>query len=357
MRMANRERPSKGRVLITGGAGYVGSHVNKLLHRLGYDTVVYDNLACGHRECCKWGDFVFGDLADRGALTALLERNPIKAVMHFAAYTCVAESVESPETYYRNNVANTVNLLDAMIAHGVRFLVFSSTCAVYGNPGQIPISEEHPLTPISPYGRSKYMVETILQDVSAAHDLQYASLRYFNAAGADPEGEIGEWHEPETHLIPLVLDAALGRREAVKIFGSDYDTPDGTCIRDYIHVADLAAAHVAALEHLKKTETSDVFNLGNGRGFSVRQVIDVSRQVTGREIRVEKVARRAGDPARLIADSEKAGKALGWKPRLTELSEIVRTAWQWHQTLHGQGLPGRCVRQEGNNNNDHKKKG
>ena len=332
--MEEHEKQSRELVLVTGGAGYVGSHTNKLLHQQGYDTIVYDNLACGHAECCKWGTFVLGDLADRDGLRILFQRNRITAVMHFAAYTDVRESTELPGKYYQNNVANTLNLLNAMIEHGVRFLVFSSTCAVYGNPRHIPISEDHPLDPISPYGRSKRMVETILEDCSAAHEMKYASLRYFNAAGADPEGDTGEWHEPETHLIPLVLDAALGNREDVKIFGTDYDTPDGTCIRDYIHVADLAAAHVAVLEHLKKTGKSDVFNLGNGNGFSVRQVIDEAKEVTAKEIRVEEVGRREGDPSMLIGSSKKARKTLGWTPRFTKLSEIIGTAWAWHQRLH-----------------------
>lgn len=325
-------------VLVTGGAGYIGSHANKLLHQHGYDTIVYDNLAYGHKECSKWGTFVLGDLADRDALRALFEGNPISAVMHFAAYTYVGESVDHPEKYYQNNVANTLNLLDAMIERGVPFLVFSSTCAVYGNPTRVPISEEHPLHPISPYGRSKHMVETILEDVRAAHEMKYVSLRYFNAAGADPEGETGEWHDPETHLLPLVLDAALGKREDVKIFGTDYDTLDGTCIRDYIHVTDLAAAHVAALDHLKKTGKSDVFNLGNGNGFTVRQVIDEATRVTGRTIRAEEVGRRPGDPSTLIGSSDKARRVLGWTPRFAGLTEIIGTAWTWHKRLHNEIL-------------------
>lgn len=333
--MKNGEEQERELVLVTGGAGYVGSHTNKLLHQQGYDTIVYDNLTYGHKECSKWGTFVLGDLADRNGLRTLFEQNRITAVMHFAAYTHVRESAEHPEKYYQNNVANTLNLLNEMIEHGVRLLVFSSTCAVYGNPRQIPLSEDHPLDPISPYGRSKRMVETILEDCGAAHEIKYASLRYFNAAGADPDGEIGEWHEPETHLIPLVLDAALGRREDVKIFGTNYDTPDGTCIRDYIHVADLATAHVAALDYLKKTGKSDVFNLGNGYGFSVRQVIDEAKEVTAKEIRIEEVGRREGDPSMLIGSSRKARKALGWTPRFTNLSEIIGTAWAWHQRLYG----------------------
>ncbi len=321
-------------ILVTGGAGYIGSHTNKLLHQQGYDTIVYDNLAHGHRECAKWGTFVPGDLADRDALRTLFQQNRIAAVMHFAAYTDVRESTEFPEKYYQNNVANILNLLSAMIEHGVHRLVFSSTCAVYGNPRQIPISEDHPLDPISPYGRTKHMVETILKDLSEAHGIRYASLRYFNAAGADPDGEIGEWHEPETHLIPLVLDAALGRRADVKIFGTDYETPDGTCIRDYVHVTDLAAAHVAALDHLKNTGKSDVFNLGNGNGFSVRQIIDAACHVTGRPVRFEEVGRRPGDPGTLIGSSDKARRVLGWRPRFKDLSGIIATAWGWHQRLH-----------------------
>jgi len=321
-------------VLVTGGAGYVGSHANKLLHQNGYNTLVYDNLEYGHAECSKWGTLVQGDLADRDGVRDLFEKHRITAVMHFAAYTYVGESVDHPDKYYQNNVANTLSLLNEMIEHGVRRLIFSSTCAVYGNPKRIPISEDHPLAPISPYGRGKQMVEMVLQDLNVAHGLQYASLRYFNAAGADPEGEIGEWHHPETHLIPIVLDAALGKREDVKLFGTDYDTPDGTCIRDYIHVTDLAAAHLAALEHLKKTGTSGVFNLGNGNGFSVRQVIDEARRVTGKEIPVEEVGRRPGDPSTLIGSSDKARKVLEWEPRFAALPEIIGTAWAWHKKLH-----------------------
>jgi UDP-glucose 4-epimerase len=332
--MKKNEERDRELVLVSGGAGYVGSHTNKLLHQQGYDTIVYDNLTCGHRECARWGTFVLGDLADRDALDALFEHHRIGAVMHFAAYTYVGESVEHPGRYYQNNVAGTLNLLHAMLEHGVKRIVFSSTCAVYGDPLQIPIREEHPLDPISPYGRGKQMVETILKDLDAAHGLRYASLRYFNAAGADPDAEIGEWHDPETHLLPLVLDAAIGRRKDVKIFGTDYDTPDGTCIRDYVHVTDLAAAHVAALEHMNKTGTSDVFNLGNGNGFSVRQVIEEARKVTGREIRVDEVERRQGDPGTLIGSSDKARKALGWIPRFADLSEIIDTAWAWHKKLH-----------------------
>ncbi len=325
-------------VLVTGGAGYVGSHTNKLLHQNGYDTIVFDNLAYGHRECSHWGTFVLGDLADRHALSELFRKNRIAAVMHFAAYTYVGESTQNPEKYYQNNVANTLNLLEAMLEHGVRRLVFSSTCAVYGNPVRIPITEDHPLAPISPYGRGKQMVETILRDLDRAHGLRYVSLRYFNAAGADPDGEIGEWHDPETHLIPLVLDAALGTRNDVQIFGTDYDTPDGTCVRDYIHVMDLAAAHVAALEHLQRKEASDVFNLGNGMGFSVRQVIEEAARVTGREIRAQEIGRRPGDPSTLIAGSAKAGKILGWTPRFAGLSEMIGTAWVWHKRLHAEIL-------------------
>lgn len=318
-------------ILIVGGAGYIGSHVNKFLSERGYETLILDNLTKGHREHVKWGELIEGDLGDRRLLNRILTEYDVEAVMHFAAFTDVGESVQKPGDYYRNNVVNTMNLLDSMLKNGVGRFVFSSTCAVYGNPSEIPITEEHPLNPISPYGRSKLMVEEILRDYSDAYDLSYVSLRYFNAAGADPEVEIGELHEPETHLIPIVLDAAMGLRDSVRIFGTDYPTPDGTCIRDYIHVMDLADAHWRALEYLEG-ERSGVFNLGNGNGFSVMEVIETCREVTGASIRVVEDQRRPGDPPELVGSSERAREILGWSPVFTELEEIIKTAWNWHRT-------------------------
>ncbi len=318
-------------ILIVGGAGYIGSHVNKFLSERGYETLILDNLTKGHRESVKWGRFIEGDLGDRRLLGRILTRYDVEAVMHFAAFTDVGESVQKPGDYYRNNVMNTLNLLDSMRENGVSKFIFSSTCAVYGNPSEIPITEEHPLNPISPYGRSKLMVEEVLRDYSDAYGLSYVSLRYFNAAGADPEGEIGELHDPETHLIPIVLDAAMGLRDSVRIFGTDYPTPDGTCIRDYIHVMDLADAHWRALEYLEG-ERSGVFNLGNGNGFSVREVIETCREVTGASIRAVEDERRPGDPPELVGSSERALEILGWRPVFTELEEIIKTAWNWHRT-------------------------
>lgn len=321
-------------ILIVGGAGYIGSHINKSLTQKGYRTIVVDNLVAGHREFVKWGEFHLCDLSDMDALRAVFAGRGISAVMHFCAFTFVGESVENPQKYYQNNVANTLNLLRVLREFGVDKFIFSSTAAIFGNPVMVPISEDHPLEPINPYGRSKLMVERVLADYARAYGLRYAALRYFNAAGADPDCEVGEWHDPETHLIPLVLDAALGKRESLAIFGTDYDTPDGTCVRDYIHVTDLAAAHIGALEHLARGGASDVFNLGNGTGFSVREIIDTARKVTGRDIPVQEKGRRAGDPAVLIADSAKAMSVLNWKPAHADIGEIVETAWRWHRKLY-----------------------
>jgi UDP-glucose 4-epimerase len=323
-------------VLIAGGAGYIGSHINKELARRNARTVVFDNLLYGHREFVRWGDFILGDLSDENQLGLVFEKYRVDAVMHFSAFTFVNESVTDPAKYYVNNVVNTLNLLKAMKKHGVRHFIFSSSCATYGDPLKIPIPEDHPLNPINPYGRSKLMVEQMLADFSAAYGLRYVSMRYFNAAGADPDGDIGEWHDPETHLIPLVLDAALGVRSGVDIYGTDYDTEDGTCIRDYIHVCDLASAHIAALEYLRGGGESNVFNLGNGRGFSVRNIIDTAARVSGREIAVREVARRAGDPAVLIGDAAKAARVLGWRPGYADIGEIIETAWRWHTKLNGE---------------------
>lgn len=320
--------------LIVGGAGYVGSHVNKYLAERGFKTVVFDNLDRGHRELVKWGEFVEGDLADREALRACFRRYPIRSVMHFSAFTYVGESVEDPGKYYRNNVANALNLLSVMREFGTDRFIFSSSCAVFGVPETVPMAEDHPKRPVNPYGRTKWMIEMILEDYARAYGLKYAILRYFNAAGADPEGEIGEWHDPETHLIPLALDGALGTRPNVRIFGTDYDTHDGTCVRDYIHVFDLAEAHVLALRRLLDGSASDSFNLGNGRGFSVREVIETARRITGRTIPVIEGPRREGDPPMLVGSSEKAKRVLGWSPRYPDLEVILETAWKWHRLLN-----------------------
>jgi UDP-glucose 4-epimerase len=320
-------------ILVTGGAGYIGSHINKKLNKEGYSTIVVDNLSYGHQNFVKWGEFVQVDLSDLEGLRQVFSNYPISAVMHFAAYTYVGESVEDPQKYYLNNLRNTINLLQVMLEFKVLKIVFSSTCATYGDPIEIPIPENHPQKPISPYGKGKLMVELILEDYSRSYGLDYTSLRYFNAAGADPDCEIGELHHPETHLIPLVLDVASGRREDVKIFGTDYPTPDGTCIRDYIHVEDLAHAHILALKYLEEGGVSDVFNLGNGNGFSVREVIETAEKVTGEEIKAIETIRRPGDPPVLVGSSQKARTILKWKPEFEGLDEIIKTAWNWHKKI------------------------
>lgn len=313
-------------IFVAGGAGYIGSHVNKLLNQKGYKTIVFDNLIYGHREFVKWGEFVLGDLANKKQIRLCFKKFPIKVVMHFSAFAYVGESVINPAKYYINNVSNTLNLLEIMREFDVRYFIFSSTCATYGMPEKIPITEDHPQKPINPYGRSKLMIEQILKDYDAAYGIKHVNLRYFNAAGADPDGEIGEWHEPETHLIPLVLDVAIGKRQDVKIFGTDYDTPDGTCIRDYIHVTDVAEAHILALEYLLNGGKSDSFNLGNGNGFSVREVIQTTERVTGKKVTAIEWQRREGDPPILVGSSEKAKRILGWKPSYNDLAMIIETA-------------------------------
>jgi len=319
------------RVLVTGGAGYIGSHVVKELDKKGYPVIVYDNLIYGHKELVKWGDFVLGDLADIKQMRLVFKKFPIKAVMHFSAYAYVGESVENPAIYYFNNVSNTINLLNVMREFDVKYFIFSSTCATYGYPKEIPMTEKHVQKPINPYGRSKLMVEHILSDFSTAYGLKYVSLRYFNAAGADPDIEIGEWHEPETHLIPLVLDVAMGKRDHIKIFGTDYNTEDGTCVRDYIHVTDITTAHILALEYLFNGGNSDVFNLGNGNGFSVKEVIEAVKMVAGKMINVVEWYRRPGDPKILIGDYTKAKNILKWQQQYNDLSRIIETAWEWHK--------------------------
>lgn len=321
------------KILVVGGAGYIGSHMVHELLEKGYDPLVFDNLSTGHTWAVPAEKLVKGSLADREALARLFAEHRFAAVMHFASFIQVGESVTAPLKYYENNVSNTINLLRAMEQAEVKRLVFSSTAAVYGTPISVPIAETAPLHPENPYGRSKLMVEEILADCESAWGLASAKLRYFNAAGAHPSGKIGEAHDPESHLIPIILQVPLGAREHITVNGDDYPTPDGTCIRDYIHVCDLAAAHTLALEALLDGRGSMVYNLGNGRGHSIREVIDVCRRVTGHPIPVHFGPRRAGDPARLVASSEKIINELGWTPRYAELEAIVESAWQWHRRM------------------------
>jgi UDP-glucose 4-epimerase len=327
-------------ILVTGGAGYIGSHAVLALQKTGYGIVVLDNLVYGHRELVEdvlKAELVVGDTSDRPLLDKLFSTHNIAAVMHFAAYIAVGESVAEPAKYYRNNVTGTLTLLEAMVAANVKKFVFSSTCAIYGMPQQVPMTEEHPQNPLSPYASSKWMVERILADFANAYDLRSVVFRYFNASGANPDGLLGEDHNPETHLIPLILWAALGLRESISILGTDYDTPDGTCIRDYIHVSDLADAHVLGLEYLLEGGTSEIFNLGNGSGFSVREVIETAKVVTGCEIKVVKGDRRAGDAPILVGSSDKAKTLLNWRPQYADLRKIIADAWQWHQQRHRSG--------------------
>ena len=324
-------------ILVTGGAGYIGSHMCKHLHKNGFRPVVLDNLVHGHREAVKWGPLIEGSFGDAELLGQVFSRYRIAAVMHFAAFCYVGESVQQPLKYYENNVANVIKLLEAMGRADVSKFIFSSSCATYGEPVEIPITESHPQNPINPYGNTKLIIEKILHDFQNAYGLKSASLRYFNAAGADPDGELGEDHRPETHLIPLVLQTALGQREQVQIFGNDYPTKDGTCVRDYIHINDLAQAHLLALKRLIDGERGGAYNLGNGTGHSIDEVIGAARRVTGREIPARPAARRPGDPAVLIASSEKAAKDLGWLPQFGDIDSIIETAWNWHRT-HPEGF-------------------
>jgi len=316
------------RVLVTGGAGYVGSHSAKLLVESGHDVLVIDNLAEGHRAAIGKSKFARVDLLDRPRVAGLLREHKIDAVMHFAAFAYVGVSVREPAVYYHNNIVGSLSLLDAMRDAGVDRIVFSSSCATYGVPERVPITEDHPQHPISPYGFTKLVIERALADYSHAYGLGYAALRYFNASGAAADGTIGEDHDPETHLIPLVLQVALGQRDSVEIFGTDYPTPDGTCIRDYIHVDDLATAHVAALEKLRPGMTLKL-NLGTGHGASVREVIDLCGEVTGRAIATRAVSRREGDPPALVADASAATRELGWQARYS-MGQIIESAWTWH---------------------------
>lgn len=318
-------------ILVVGGAGYIGSHMVKFLARTGHRVVVLDNLSTGHADAVRYGELIVGDMADTALLDRLFHSHRFDAVMHFAAFSLVGESVDDPGKYYRNNVANTLNLLDAMVRHQIRHFVFSSTAATFGEPRSDRIDESHPQNPINPYGRSKLMVEHLLADYDAAYGLKSVCLRYFNAAGADPEGELGERHNPETHLIPLVLQAASGRRSHIHVFGTDYDTPDGSCLRDYIHVQDLCSAHQQALQWLQEHQQSKQFNLGNGDGYSVLDVIETARKVTGKEIPVLIGDRRVGDPARLVADATLAQQQLGWKPEYPDLADMIAHAWNREQ--------------------------
>lgn len=324
-------------ILVTGGAGYIGSHAVLALQAAGYEVVILDNLVYGHRDLVETVlkvKLIEGDTNDRALLDQIFANHAIAAVMHFSAYAYVGESVTDPAKYYRNNVTGTLTLLEAMVAAKINKFVFSSTCATYGMPKTVPIPEDHPQDPINPYGATKLMVERILTDFDHAYGLKSVRFRYFNAAGADPQGRLGEDHRPETHLIPLVLLTALGQRDSISIFGTDYPTPDGTCIRDYIHVTDLATAHVSGLEYLLNGGDSEVFNLGNGNGFSVKQVIEAARAATGREIKTVECDRRPGDPPALVGSSEKARKILGWQPQYPDIQSILAHAWQWHQQRH-----------------------
>ncbi len=318
-------------ILVVGGAGYIGSHMVNMLAEQGACVTTLDDLSGGHRDAVLHGDFVLGNCGDAQLVGDLLVRQRFDAVMHFASFIQVGESVQKPEKYYQNNVAHTLTLLQAMLAHGVKRFIFSSTAATFGEPHYTPIDEAHPQEPINPYGRSKLFIEQALADLDRAHGLRSVCLRYFNAAGADPAGQLGERHDPETHLIPLVLQAASGRRPHIGVFGRDYDTPDGTCIRDYIHITDLCSAHALALRHLLAGGASQNFNLGNGQGFSVQEVIDTARRVTGRPIAIVDGPRRPGDPARLVADSRRARQVLGWQPAYPELQTIIAHAWQWEK--------------------------
>lgn len=320
-------------ILVVGGAGYIGSHMVKYLGEMGCGVTTLDNLSKGHRDSVLYGEFVYGDISDRRVLDELFKSQRFDAVMHFASVTQVGESMHHPALYYRNNVTNTLNLLGAMMDFEVDKFIFSSSAATFGEPSYSPIDELHPQSPINPYGRTKLMIEQVLSDYDRAYGLKSVCLRYFNAAGADPDGELGERHDPETHLIPLVLQAASGRRRNISVFGRDYDTPDGTCIRDYVHITDLCDAHWLSVQSILAGEDSQEYNLGNGDGFSVQQVIDAASYVTGREIKTTDSPRREGDPARLVADSRMIKENLGWNPKYSDLSTIIEHAWKFELGL------------------------
>jgi UDP-glucose 4-epimerase len=322
---------AKHTIMVVGGAGYIGSHMVKDLLQANCKVITLDDFSTGHRDLLLGGKLIEGNLGDTALLNRIFSDHRIEVVMHFAAYSIVGESVKSPIGYYRNNVANTIELLDAMVQHNVKRFIFSSSAAVYGEPIEVPIREEHPLRPTNPYGTTKVAIEQMLSDFDSAYGLKYVSLRYFNAAGADASGKIGERHNPETHLIPLILKVAMGEHNSIKIFGTDYPTKDGTCIRDYIHVSDLTQAHFLAVEKLIAGGDSAIYNLGNNRGYSVREVIEIAAKVTEKQIPAIVDGRRSGDPAVLIANSDKIRKELGWQPHFGDLETILRTAWLWHQ--------------------------
>jgi UDP-arabinose 4-epimerase len=318
------------RVLVTGGAGFIGSHTAKALACAGWEPVVLDDLSMGHEWAVRWGPFVQGNVGNRDLLRQVMAEHRVEGVIHFAAHAYVGESVSEPRKYFQNNVVNTLALLDAMMDAGVRRIVFSSTCATYGQPELLPLGEDHPQRPVNPYGESKLFIERVLQAYGQAYGLRWMNLRYFNAAGADPDGELGEDHDPETHLIPLIIAAALGQRPSIDVFGTDYQTPDGTAIRDFVHVTDLADAHVRALGHLRDCGESLAVNLGTGAGHSVREVITTVERVGRRSVPVRVAPRRPGDPPALVANAQRAHSVLGWRPRFADLDVIVRTAWDWH---------------------------
>jgi UDP-glucose 4-epimerase len=322
-------------ILVTGGAGYVGSHTCKELAAAGYRPIVLDNLSQGHSWAVKWGALVIGDIADPILVPEIIETFSVRAVLHFAAHAYVGESLQQPHKYFDNNFSKTLALLNSIRTSGLDKFVFSSSCATYGVPRVLPIPEDHPQQPISPYGESKLFVERVLRRYEQAYDLRSVTLRYFNAAGADPGGALGELHSPETHLLPIVLQCALGQRDAVRIFGTDYPTPDGTCVRDYVHVCDLAAAHQLALERLLDAGLGGTYNLGNSRGYSVMQVIEHARRITQQPVRTLATGRRAGDPAVLVADSALARRELGWRPAFENLDDMLATAWRWHAKHSG----------------------
>lgn len=326
------------KVLVTGGAGYVGSHACKALATAGYEPVVYDNLIFGHRDNVKWGPFEMGDILDHERLSAVMVRHRPQVVMHFAAFAYVGESVVDPAKYYRNNIAGSQVILDAMRRNAIAQFVFSSSCATYGIPSELPITEEMAQNPINPYGYTKWVVERMLADYGRAYGLRWAAMRYFNAAGCDPDGEIGERHDPETHAIPLALRAALGSGPTFKVFGTDYDTPDGSALRDYVHVSDLAAAHVAAIHYLSSESDSQAFNLATGRATSVLELLSAVEKATGRSVPVEMAKRRVGDPPRLLASNEKARRLLGWVPQFNDINDIVATAAAYFVREHNQNV-------------------